>query len=113
MCNVKTVRCSDDSYALIAERASQRRIPLAQAVDELVSGQLSADYGMQLGLGVEEVAAVMGRFEQLEQYVYSWQNILLGVIVDVGSICHHLGIKTDRDLEREREAARRPGGQAP
>jgi len=40
---MNVIRCSDKTYALISDYATERHIPLSKAVDEMVSGQLSKD----------------------------------------------------------------------
>ena len=57
---MKVIKCSDDTYALIADHAAQRRLSLSQAVGELVSERVvSPEYVEDMALPVETVREVV------------------------------------------------------
>lgn len=103
---MKVLRCSDDTYALIADHAGQRRLSLSQAVGELVSERVvSSDYVEDMALPVESVREVvreelertLGDAAQLRGGVAAWLtgmfNVQLQTDSNVIAICKALGFE--------------------
>lgn len=103
---MKVLRCSDDTYALIADHAGQRRLSLSQAVGELVSERVvGPDYAEEMALPVETVRQVVR--EELQEalrkdgpfrnWLFEWFNAIIQTqfVTDanVMSICRNLGFE--------------------
>lgn len=57
---MKVVKCSDDTYAQIADHADQRHVSISRAVSELVSGRVATpEYFEQMALPLEAVREVV------------------------------------------------------
>jgi len=103
---MKVLRCSDDTYALIADHAGQRRLSLSQAVGELVSERVvSPDHLDEMALPVESVREVvreelqrtLGDAAQLRGGIAAWLtgmfHMQLQTDSNVNSICKALGFE--------------------
>ena len=106
---MKVLRCSDDTYALIAEHAGQRHLSLSQAVGELVSERIvSPNYAEDMALPVESVREVvreelqrtLGDAANLRGGVAAWLvamlDLELNTDANVADICKANGIEPRR-----------------
>jgi len=101
---MKVLRCSDDTYALIADHAGQRHLSLSQAVGELVSERVGGSgYAEDMALPVETVREVVREELQgalgfeLRGRVAEWLKGILDVQLqtdsNVNAICKVLGVE--------------------
>lgn len=106
---MKVLRCSDDTYAIIADHAGQRRLSLSQALGELVNERVvSPEYAEDMALPVEtfrdvvreELQRTFGDADQLRGGVGTWLQGMFDVQLqtdsNVISICKALGFTPER-----------------
>lgn len=106
---MKVLRCSDDTYALIADHAGQRHLSLSQAVGEMVSERVvEPEYAEDMALPMETVRQVVR--EELERtlgddaaalrggiagWVTGMFDVQLVTYSNVIAICKALGVEPD------------------
>jgi len=103
---MKVIKCSDDTYAIIADHAGQRRLSLSQSVAELVNERIvTPDYAEDMALPLESVRDVvrdelqrtLGDAAELRGGVAAWLKGVLDVQLQTDSnviaICKCLGFE--------------------
>lgn len=106
---MKVIRCSDDTYALIADHAGQRHLSLAQAVSELVGDRvISPEYAQEIAQHAETVREVVR--EELDRTIgEAWKfrgglamwvkgmfNLQMATDANVAALCRDSGIEPSR-----------------